>query len=518
MNQCESLCHCAFFNHKLARMPMLSDALKQRYCLGEWEDCARYRVISHDAAVPDDLYPDDLERANHIVDNEPEPWRPALLTGGSAGTGGGSGAAGRNGSAAMQGRRGEMTSDVNESSAFGDAPRRLKIGAGSSELADSRAAGRQAAEAAREQLGTVEPALVLVYASVRYDLGELLHGVREITGDTPLVGASSSGHFHEGALTEPGCGAEVLLLGEGPYRFGVGHAGNLRAEPFAAGRAVAEAARAAIGDKPRHSALLTLPCGVNVDHQALINGIYRVAGAEVPVVGGAASDDRKMQQTYVFRDGEVLTDAVVAVWIGSQRPIPVVFGHGWQSRGLPLPITSVDGPLVHTIAGQPALEVFQQQLHEAHAGNDLRADQPDQAPAEGIVRLAEAGRCIGIIEPDGSRTLRGVFADEGGSVRTWLPLPPYAAVQIMTCTQDELLDVCDEVVERALADGQPSVLLVFSCVARLRMLRQRGEEEAQRLQKAAGTVPVFGFYSYGELARTTSSNGVHNATITAIAL
>jgi hypothetical protein len=50
------------------------------------------------------------------------------------------------------------------------------------------------------------------------------------------------------------------------------------------------------------------------------------------------------------------------------------------------------------------------------------------------------------------------------------------------------------------------------------VLQQREEEEARRLQSAAGTVPIFGIYTYGEFARTTSATGYHNATVAAVAL
>ena len=43
-----------------------------------------------------------------------------------------------------------------------------------------------------------------------------------------------------------------------------------------------------------------------------------------------------------------------------------------------------------------------------------------------------------------------------------------------------------DVAERAVAGRDASVLLVFSCIARLDILQDRGAEEAARLQAAAG--------------------------------
>jgi len=69
-----------------------------------------------------------------------------------------------------------------------------------------------------------------------------------------------------------------------------------------------------------------------------------------------------------------------------------------------------------------------------------------------------------------------------------------------------------------LTDADAGVVLVFDCVARLDILGERGEEEAEALQRGAGAVPTFGFYTYGEFARTSSASGYHNATIAAMAL
>jgi hypothetical protein len=38
------------------------------------------------------------------------------------------------------------------------------------------------------------------------------------------------------------------------------------------------------------------------------------------------------------------------------------------------------------------------------------------------------------------------------------------------------------------------------------------------MRERAGTAPVAGFYSYGEIARITGANGFHNQTIVTLAL
>jgi hypothetical protein len=254
--------------------------------------------------------------------------------------------------------------------------------------------------------------------------------------------------------------------------------------------------------------LLIFVDGLAVEQQALVSGLHRVTGAAVPVVGGAAADDRHLSQTFVFHNDRVLTDSAVAVWIGSDQPTPVNVGHGWQAIGLPLLVTKTDGQIVHEIAGRPARDVFEEHIREGDQGEVDALRHPGYYSTH----------AFGLIEPDGSLLIRGVFMSEDGMIRTFAPLPVYSAIQIVASDPDDLLAVSHQVAQRALAGRDASVLLVFSCIARLDVLADRGREEANRLQAAAAAVPIFGVYTYGEFARTTSVAGYHNATVAAVAL
>ena len=238
--------------------------------------------------------------------------------------------------------------------------------------------------------------------------------------------------------------------------------------------------------------------------EVLLTGIYRVTGAAVPVVGGAAAADHSFDGTFVFHDGEVLADGAVAVWIGADRPLRVVSGHGWEAQGVPLLVTKVEGQVVHEIGGRPAIDVYRENFRF----EDPLLESPDNA-ATGY----HPAHSFGLIEPDGTQVIRGAFIGPDGEHRTFTPLPPFCAVQIVSANREELLDVSEQVVGDALAgtDGveDPTVMLTFSCVARMDLLGERGGEEAVRLQRAAGDVSTFGFYTYGEFARTTSVAGYH---------
>lgn len=386
---------------------------------------------------------------------------------------------------------------------------RLQAASGSSEAGDAAEAGRAAATQAMDGLAGARPALVIVYASIRYDLPALLGAIRAVTGDAPLVGETSAGHFQGGRLTEAATGVAVLVLTEGPYRFAVASVDGLSGGAQAAGADLARTTRASFGDsRSRYATVMVFVDGLAPEQEALVTGLHQVTGSSVPVVGGAAADDRQLSGTFVFHDDRILSDAAVAVWIDADRPIPVNVGHGWHPIGLPMLVTRVDGQVVHEIAGRPARDVFEEHIRRGET------QELDRVRPGGYYST----HAFGLIEPNGTHLIRGVRLGADGDVLTFAPLPVYSAIQIMACDEEDLLAVSHDVAERSVAGRDPSVLLVFSCVARLDVLQERGAEEPTRLQRAAGEVPVFGVYTYGEFARTNSVAGYHNATVATVAL
>jgi hypothetical protein len=246
------------------------------------------------------------------------------------------------------------------------------------------------------------------------------------------------------------------------------------------------------------------------DHQQLIQGIYRVTGLRIPTVGGVASDEFTMSGTSVFYDDKVLTRGAVAVWIASQDKLNVVTGHGWTPVGRPLLVSVSHGTQIVEIDGRPAFDAYCEQL----AGIGVEVDRS--------ARFWDTGyrHPLGLLQPNGSVLIRvPEHTVDDGSLWTHSPIPAGCAVQVMTGSTDALMEHAGLVARGAVESRQsPGVVLAFSCAARLAVCESRIAEEAAGIQSAAGEVPTFGFYTYGEFARTVGSLGVHNATVTALAL
>jgi hypothetical protein len=388
---------------------------------------------------------------------------------------------------------------------------KVHAGVGLSSADDSETAGREAASVALTGLENCVPALVVVYAALRYDARSLLRGIRAITGGTPLIGATSSGHFAGGTYIPAGAGVAVLVLSAGMYRFGVASVEKISSDMEGVGRQLARASREAAGGG-QQGAILVLADGLVAelcDHQQLIAGIYRVTGLRIPTVGGVASDEFTMSGTAVFHDDAVLDGGAVAVWIASEQPLRVVTGHGWTPIGRPMLVDRVLGTQIMEIGGRPAFDAYAEQL--ASIGEVV----------DHTSRFWDTGyrHPLGLLQPNGSTLIRvPEHRVDDGSLWLHSPVPAGAAIQVMGGSADSLLAQAGPVAEAAVGSCQePGVLLAFSCAARVAACGARIEEEPALLQAAAG-VPTFGFYTYGEFARTVGTLGVHNATITALAL
>jgi len=62
-------------------------------------------------------------------------------------------------------------------------------------------------------------------------------------------------------------------------------------------------------------------------------------------------------------------------------------------------------------------------------------------------------------------------------------------------------------------------LLLFDCVSRRSVFREdRVQDETELIRRCSGGVPMAGFYTQGEIARTKGAGGFHNQTLVTLAI
>lgn len=69
MATCECLPRCPFFNDQMADIPATAELLKHRYCLSDYNTCARYMVFKAlgREKVPSNLFPNHSDKAKALI-------------------------------------------------------------------------------------------------------------------------------------------------------------------------------------------------------------------------------------------------------------------------------------------------------------------------------------------------------------------------------------------------------------------------------------------------------------------
>jgi hypothetical protein len=367
-----------------------------------------------------------------------------------------------------------------------------------------------AAAAARDALLHENPKLLIVFCSDAFDLTAAVKAIDNESGGVPLIGCSTAGEI---ATSGPGDSSIVVTaLGGDGFHVTTAQATNAGSRLREAGAEAAACLECT--DEHEHRVLLLLTDGLAGDQQEIVRGAHGVLGAGVPLVGGCAGDDLKMERTFQFHGSAVLTDAVVAAGICSDSPFGIGVRHGWRKVGEPMLVTASSDGCVDSLDGQPALDVY---LDRLDAPAEARADQ------SAFTRFALT-HPLGMSRRRGEEQVRFIGGADftKRSLSTIAAVPQGALVWLMEGDDDSVLiatdDACDHALE-SLGDKPPIGVLAFDCIARRGVLGDEGiRTEIDRVAAGAGGAAVAGFYTYGEIARTRGVTGFHNQTLVVLAV
>jgi hypothetical protein len=381
------------------------------------------------------------------------------------------------------------------------------VGLGNSSDPDASKAGREATAQALE----AGPAkCLIVFASPDYDLDELTGSIHRSAEGAEVVGCSTAGEI---ATNGPGDASVVVLaLGGEGLSVATAAAGEASSRLRDAG-AEAAACLSRVEDRP-YRVLMLLTDGLAGDQQEIVRGAYSVVGASVPLVGGCAGDNLEMRETLQLYGDQVLRDAVIGIGIASDSPLGIGVRHGWREVGEPMLVTESSATRVYTLDDRPALDVY---LERLEAPEDARTD-----PAA-FTRFAMT-HPFGVSTRAAETQIRYIadanFDDR--SIGCIAEVPQGGLTWLMEGDSGSVLDATDAACADALGalDGhRPLGVVAFDCIARRGVLGEEGiKREIERIGQRVDGVPVAGFYTYGEIARTRGIAGFHNQTLVVLAL
>ena len=207
-------------------------------------------------------------------------------------------------------------------------------------------------------------------------------------------------------------------------------------------------------DRFRQGALLLATSGLRVDGQKIAEGIDAATGGEVPVFGGMAGDDLRVEQTWVAGGGAASDDGTLALLFDrTQLAVDGVFASGWKGVGLPKTVTRSLDNQVYEIDGRPAMELYREYLNiSSHEELQLSAEHP-----------------LEVTSPDGRVFLRAplVYDADVDVIYFAGTVPEGSQVRFANAPGPQIVDRARESVDRLRREApRADALVLFSCKAR----------------------------------------------------
>ncbi|WP_207801803.1 FIST signal transduction protein [Phenylobacterium hankyongense] len=354
----------------------------------------------------------------------------------------------------------------------------------------------------RQTLGRA-PAAIILFAAPHYDHKTLLGALRESCDGCVVVGASSAGEFTN-ELQGDGL-ACVLALGNDGAEFRAVVGRGVQADPEGAARQLAAGLTGLSDLRPVNRAALVMTDALAGHADILVDELTLATAGQYRFFGGGAGDNAQFQRTTVFCGDEVLTDAVVALEILSDKPIGVGVSHGWEPASAAFRVTDADGMRLIGLNGLPAVEALQ--AHAEETGQTLETSAPIPFFLHNI---------LGIETPAGHRLRVPLAVEADGSVLCAAEVPVGSVVRVMRSSHESTVEAAQLATDAALAalgGHRPGAALFFDCVAtRLRMGEGFGSEVAA-VKARLGGIDLAGCNTHGQIARAEGQfQGFHNCT------
>jgi len=373
----------------------------------------------------------------------------------------------------------------------------MKIATAYSANSDTSQAVHECYRRLQQELGGA-PSLLLVYASVVYDLPTIQDVLRELAPGVPFAGGTSC----MGVMTEAGFHAKdgmgIGLLGfsdpQGNYGIGAARIGsNGRA---AGAAAIQQAIESAI--RPGEQPDLIWLIGTPGYEENVLQGIQDVTGKGAPIFGGSAADNTVEGHWRQFTSDEILGDGALVVAMYPSTAIHYVFHNGYFATVHNGMVTRAEGHTLYTIDGKPAAQIYNEW------SNGVISGQMTGGNVLALTTLHPLGRLVGQV--GGVPYYRLLHPD---SVRPDGALTLFSAIEtgeelvMMSGTRDGLVSrpgqIARSVLETdRLTPAQISGALVTYCGGCMLTIQDQMNQVAADIRDALGGKPFLGTFTFGE--------------------
>jgi hypothetical protein len=388
-----------------------------------------------------------------------------------------------------------------------------RVGTGAAAHPVVKTAISKAVQKATNRLKGAKATYGFLFVSPDLDFGAAISAAQEETGAN-IIGCTTAGEITEDGLIH---GGVALMLVASDVTMRVEFARGLKADPaqvaIKLASSLSQAKRAAAATDHRHLTTVLLTDGLGGAGERLVSELYgcRVQ-AGTQIVGGAAGDEGRFAATLVGAAGEVGSDAAVAIHVFGANPWGTGVDHGLRSTTKQMRVTKAEGNVVFEIDGKPAFSAY-----EKHASE--RGIQLSRENASSYMIANELG--VHFFERIG-RARAPLSVGRDGSLVCAGDIPRGSMVSILDGDADCMVRAAQSAAEAArdaLRGREAAGVLLFDCVCRGMILKSSFYREVDAVRSTFGDVPIAGFLTYGEIARSQERmDGWHNTTAVVVAI
>ena len=377
----------------------------------------------------------------------------------------------------------------------------LRAGTGISVSHNPRTAAVEACAAAMTQAGLAQATGAIFFATTAHGgaFPLILRTIGEQTKTRDVVGCSSVGVIASESEVESGPALSVLVFGGDEIAAKRIFAPSLRSRGREIALEVAAAAKPALGP---NNLLCIFADTYNLNAEPFLAAL----AGELPgvaIVGGGASEDGSVGETFQFCGDTVSSNSVAAMLISGDFDLNVGASLACTQIGPMHHVTEVRDNVVISLDGRPAYEIF------AEAAGPLAED----------LRRALAFVFVGIpLDENPQRLERGRFlvrnivgaSEEHGVIAVaHHPQVGDAVGLVLRNPQRAREDLKATLEEMAATSASPAAFgLYFDCVSRGSGLYSMPGHDTAYIQQYLGPLPIAGFFTGFEIGPLADAVGV----------
>jgi diguanylate cyclase (GGDEF)-like protein/putative nucleotidyltransferase with HDIG domain len=389
----------------------------------------------------------------------------------------------------------------------------IEFGTGCSDNKNPYEAGKTAAGTAVKSIKKFQGNLVTVFSSSKYDLAQVIAGVREITKEVPLIGATTAGEicdgFYQGSVVVSIIASDYMSVHVGvgrnvsaDYRKAVHDAVTMTGKIELFDCFVPEAELTDMDFNYAKKCFgLILMLGATKESESynydVVDYLRRLSQNIIPFIGGCAGDDLRWGQTYLMYNGEVLTDCVIVALIETHLRFGVASSMNlipteWQAS-----ITKVEGHEIKEFYYEPAAEFYAKLVN-------VEIDIIKKDPGKYFTKYP-----LGVCDEFGSYSIiMGLDITPDNGIKCLRKPFANATVTIMTQNKDREGVAVMELAAKARQKGRigkPFACMLFPSVFRMNLTDREKINEIIKYNNPWNAA-FSGFVTYGEIG--VNSDGI----------